>query len=64
MKKELVQNVLEVKRVSKRITNLKLEMETVMDRFGIQDKNTDGGRLCKKDGNGCSEYFLPNETRT
>ena len=31
---------------------------------GKECRRTDGGRLCNKDGNGCSEYFLPEEAGT
>ena len=37
--------------------------EDVMGRFGIQDRNAEGQMVVdlKKDGNGCNEYFLPEE---
>ena len=38
--------------------------EEVMGRFGIQERRTDGGRLCKKDENDWSEYFPPEATGT
>ena len=41
--------------------------EDVMCRFGIQERNAEGQmvvRLCKKDGNGWGEYFLPKDAGT
>ena len=38
-----------------------------MGRFGIQDRNAEGQMVVdfvKRDGNGCSEYVLPEEAGT